>query len=74
MDRMDAMKVFVAALDEGGLARTGRKLGRSPAAVSRAVGACASSAAALSLSSCAIRDAAESLDEFYNYFCPPVAA
>jgi DNA-binding transcriptional LysR family regulator len=37
MDRIDAMKVFVAALDEGSLAAGGRKLGRSPAAVSRAV-------------------------------------
>jgi DNA-binding transcriptional LysR family regulator len=37
MDRIDAMKVFVAALDEGSLAAAGRKLGRSPAAVSRAV-------------------------------------
>ena len=37
MDRNDAMKVFVAALDEGSLAGAGRKLGRSPAAVSRAV-------------------------------------
>jgi DNA-binding transcriptional LysR family regulator len=31
------MKVFVAALDEGSLAGAGRKLGRSPAAVSRAI-------------------------------------
>jgi len=37
MDRIDAMKVFVAALDEGSLAGAGRKLGKSPAAVSRAV-------------------------------------
>src|SRR6516164_6789961 len=37
MDRIDAMKVFVAALDEGSLAGAGSKLGRSPAAVSRAV-------------------------------------
>jgi DNA-binding transcriptional LysR family regulator len=37
MDRIDAMKVFVAALDEGSLAGAGRKLGRSPAAASRAV-------------------------------------
>jgi DNA-binding transcriptional LysR family regulator len=37
MDRIDAMKVFVAALGEGSLAGAGRKLGRSPAAVSRAV-------------------------------------
>ena len=37
MDRIDAMKVFVATLDEGSLAAAGRKLGRSPAAVSRAV-------------------------------------
>jgi DNA-binding transcriptional LysR family regulator len=31
------MKVFVTALDEGSLAGAGRKLGRSPAAVSRAI-------------------------------------
>jgi DNA-binding transcriptional LysR family regulator len=37
MDRLDAMKVFVVAVDEGSLAAAGRKLGRSPAAVSRAV-------------------------------------
>jgi DNA-binding transcriptional LysR family regulator len=37
MDRIDAIKVFVAAVDEGTLAAAGRKLGRSPAAVSRAV-------------------------------------
>ena len=37
MDRIDAMKVFVAGLDEGSLAGAARKLRRSPAAVSRAV-------------------------------------
>lgn len=37
MDRIDAMRVFVAALDEGSLAGAGRRLGRSPAAVSRAI-------------------------------------
>ena len=37
MDRIDAMKVFVAALDEGSLAGAGRKLGKSAAAVSRAI-------------------------------------
>lgn len=37
MDRIDAMRVFVAALDEGSLAAAGRRLGRSPAAVSRAI-------------------------------------
>ncbi|MBB5050213.1 DNA-binding transcriptional LysR family regulator [Afipia massiliensis] len=37
MDRIEAMKVFVAALDEGSLAAAGRRLGRSPAAVSRAI-------------------------------------
>jgi DNA-binding transcriptional LysR family regulator len=37
VDRIDAMKVFVAALDEGSLAGASRKLGRSPAAVSRAI-------------------------------------
>jgi DNA-binding transcriptional LysR family regulator len=37
MDRFDAMQVFVTALDEGSLAAAGRQLGRSPAAVTRAV-------------------------------------
>jgi len=37
MDRLEAMRVFIAALDEGSLAAAGRKLGRSPAAVSRAI-------------------------------------
>jgi DNA-binding transcriptional LysR family regulator len=37
MDRIEAMKVFIAALDEGSLAGAGRQLGRSPAAVSRAI-------------------------------------
>ena len=37
MDRIDAMKVFITTLDEGSLAGAGRKLGRSPAAVSRAL-------------------------------------
>jgi len=37
VDRLDAMKVFVTVLDEGSLAGAGRKLRRSPAAVSRAI-------------------------------------
>ena len=37
MDRIDAMKVFVAAVDEGSLAGAGRHLRKSPAAVSRAI-------------------------------------
>jgi DNA-binding transcriptional LysR family regulator len=37
MDRIEAMRVFVAALDEGSLAGAGRRLGHSPAAVSRAI-------------------------------------
>lgn len=37
MDRIDAMKVFITALDEGSLAAAARKLGRSPAAVTRAL-------------------------------------
>jgi DNA-binding transcriptional LysR family regulator len=37
VDRIEAMKVFVAALDEGSLAAAGRLLKRSPAAVSRAM-------------------------------------
>ena len=37
MDRIDAMKVFIATVDEGSLIGAGRKLGRSPTAVSRAI-------------------------------------
>lgn len=37
IDRLDTMRVFVTALNEGSLAKAGRRLGRSPAAVSRAV-------------------------------------
>lgn len=37
MDRIEAMKIFVAALDEGSLAGASRRTGRSPAAVSRAI-------------------------------------
>ena len=37
MDRIDAMKIFVATLDEGSLAGAGRRLKKSPAAVSRAI-------------------------------------
>jgi DNA-binding transcriptional LysR family regulator len=37
MDRIDAMRVFVTALDEGSLAGAGRRLRKSPAAVSRAI-------------------------------------
>jgi DNA-binding transcriptional LysR family regulator len=37
MDRIDTMKVFVTALDEGSLAGAARRLRRSPTAVSRAV-------------------------------------
>ena len=37
MDRIDAMKVFVSAVDEGSLAGAGRRLGKSPAAISRAI-------------------------------------
>jgi len=37
MDRIDAMKVFVAAIDEGSLAGAARLLKRSPTAVSRAL-------------------------------------
>src|SRR5712675_1459364 len=37
MDRIDAMKVFVSAVAEGSLAGAGRRLGKSPAAVRRAI-------------------------------------
>jgi DNA-binding transcriptional LysR family regulator len=39
MDRLEAMRVFVAALDQGSLAAAGRRLRRSPAAVTRAIAA-----------------------------------
>lgn len=38
MDRIDAMNVFVTAIDEGSLAGAARRLNRSPTAVSRALG------------------------------------
>jgi DNA-binding transcriptional LysR family regulator len=37
MDRIDAMKIFVAAVDEGSLAGAARLLRRSPTAISRAI-------------------------------------
>lgn len=37
MDRIDAMTAFVATVDEGSLAGAARRLGRSPAAVTRAL-------------------------------------
>jgi DNA-binding transcriptional LysR family regulator len=37
MDRLDAMLAFVMAIDEGSLAAAGRRLGYSPAAVTRAI-------------------------------------
>lgn len=37
MDRIEAMKVFITALDERSLAGAARRLGRSPAAISRAI-------------------------------------
>ncbi len=37
MDRLDAMALFVAAVEEGSLAAAGRRFGRSPAAVTRAL-------------------------------------
>jgi DNA-binding transcriptional LysR family regulator len=37
MDRLDAMEMFVAAVDDGSLAAAARRLGRSPAAVTRAI-------------------------------------
>jgi DNA-binding transcriptional LysR family regulator len=37
MDRIDAMRVFLATLDEGSLSAGARRTGRSPAAASRAI-------------------------------------
>lgn len=39
MDRLEAMRVFVTALDQGSLAAAGRRLRRSPAAITRAIAA-----------------------------------
>ena len=38
MDRLDELHVFVAILDAGSMAAAARKLGRSPAAVTRILG------------------------------------
>jgi DNA-binding transcriptional LysR family regulator len=38
MDRIEAMKIFIQVLDEGSLAGAARKLKRSPATISRAIG------------------------------------
>ena len=37
MDRIDAMRAFVATVDRGSLAAAARNLGYSPAAVTRAI-------------------------------------
>src|SRR5690606_30180052 len=37
LDRLEAMSIFLAVIDEGSLARAARRLGRSPASVTRAV-------------------------------------
>ena len=37
MDRIDAMRVFVASVDRGSLAAAARSLGHSPATVTRAI-------------------------------------
>lgn len=39
MDRLEMLAAFAAAVDEGSLAAAGRKLGRSPAAMTRAIAA-----------------------------------
>lgn len=39
MDQLDALRAFVATLDEGSLAAAGRRLGRSPAAMTRILAA-----------------------------------
>ena len=37
MDRLEAMSIFVAVVEAGSLAAAARRLGRSPASVTRAV-------------------------------------
>ncbi|MFZ5748923.1 MAG: LysR family transcriptional regulator [Pseudomonadota bacterium] len=39
MDRLEAMQAFIAALDDGSLAAAGRRLGKSAAAMTRAIAA-----------------------------------
>lgn len=39
IDRLDTMRVFVTALDEGSMARAAQRLARSPAAITRAMAA-----------------------------------
>src|SRR5687767_3199886 len=39
MDRLDAMAIFLAVVDQGSLAAAARALGRSPATVTRAIAA-----------------------------------
>lgn len=39
IDRLDSMRVFITALNEGSLARAGQRLSRSPAAITRAIAA-----------------------------------
>lgn len=39
MDRLDALRAFIAILDNGSLAAAGRRLGRSPAAMTRTLAA-----------------------------------
>jgi DNA-binding transcriptional LysR family regulator len=38
MDRIDSLRAFVVAIDQGGLSAAARALGRSPASITRAVG------------------------------------
>src|SRR5881396_1386951 len=40
MDRVDALRVFVAVAEEEGFAAAARRLGLSPPAVTRAIAAC----------------------------------
>jgi DNA-binding transcriptional LysR family regulator len=49
MDQLDAIRLLLATLDEGSLAKGGRKLSRSPAAVSRAIAGLEESAGELLL-------------------------
>ena len=39
IDRLDSMRVFITAVNEGSLARAGQRLSRSPAAITRAIAA-----------------------------------
>ena len=74
MDRIEAMRIFIAAIDEGSLAGAGRRLGRSPAAVSRAIAFLEAHAAAELLHRTTRSIRLSEAGERYAYACRRVLA